>query len=256
MADSVLVARFTAANAKEMAAKSHAARLQRLASGNLAGESLPQTPRVGPDEAAGSYEIKRLARVRKQLDLVDKAFEAEATKATPDGQRLNWLAQAQERLAEQERVLDNRPLPGSRRPRDPASRRASLPSYLDALPWPTLAAPEPTLSKPQQPVLQVLDGLLDGSAGSLPVKLPTPAPTVAPVSIEYALAHGPDRRTTPASQAPPTAPAPRTVITTSTAAKMPTVPDVRPVPIEVALRHRPAPLPTPAAPAPPSQKPG
>jgi hypothetical protein len=55
--------------------------------------------------------------VRKQLDSVDRAIEAEATKATPDGQRLNWLAQAQERLAEQERILDNRPLPGSRRPK-------------------------------------------------------------------------------------------------------------------------------------------
>lgn len=183
-----------------MAAKSHAARLQRLASGNLAGESFPQTPQVGQEEAAGSYEFMRLARVRKQLDLVDKAFEAEASKATPDGQRLNWLAQAQERLAEQERVLDNRPLPGSRRPRDPGSRRASYPSYLDALPWPTLAAPEPTLIEPQQPVPQV------------PVKPPTPAPTAptklptlptGPVSIEYALAHGPERRLTSASPAPP-----------------------------------------------------
>ena len=200
MADSVLVARFTAANAREMAAKSHAARLQRLASGNLAGESFPQTPRVGPEEAARSYEIKRLARVRKQLDLVDKAFEAEASKATPDGQRLNWLAQAQERLAEQERILDNRPLPGSRRPRDPGGRRASHPSYLDALPLPTLAAPEPTLIEPQDPV------------PPLPQEPPTPAPTAptklptlpaGPVSIEYALSHGPARLTTPVLPAPP-----------------------------------------------------
>jgi hypothetical protein len=224
VADSVLVARFTVANAKEMAAKAHAARQQRLARGNLASESFPQTPQVGTDEAAGSYEIKRLARVRKQLDLVDKAFETEATKATPDGQRLNWLAQAQERLAVQERVLDNRPLPGSRRPRDPGSRRASHPSYLDALPWPTLAAPEPTLIEPQDLVPQVPHG----SPDLLPVKPPIPAPTVAP---------------TP-RLAPAAVPTPRPALA------------VGPVPIEVALRHHPAPLPTPTSPAPPSQKRG
>lgn len=60
--------------------------------------------------------------MRVQLDSVDRAIEVEATKATPDGQRLNWLAQAQERLAEQERILDNRPLPGSRRPREDRAR--------------------------------------------------------------------------------------------------------------------------------------
>jgi hypothetical protein len=146
----------------------------------LAGESFPQTPQVGQEEAAGSYEFKRLARVRKQLDLVDKAFETEATKATPDGQRLNWLAQAQERLAEQERILDNRPLPGSRRPRDPGSRRASYPSYLDALPLPTLAAPEPTLIAPQDPVPQVSHR----SPDSLPVKPPTPDPADSALSAQ------------------------------------------------------------------------
>ena len=33
-----------------------------------------------------------------------------------DGQALNWLCSAQERLAEQERILAGRPLPGSRKP--------------------------------------------------------------------------------------------------------------------------------------------
>ena len=108
--------RFTAANARENAAKAHAARHQRLARGRLAGEGFSQIPQDGPHEAADDYVSRRLARVRVQFGLVDKAFETEATKVTPDGQRLNWLAQAQERLAEQERILDGRPLPGSRRP--------------------------------------------------------------------------------------------------------------------------------------------
>ena len=143
------MARFTAANAKEMAAKSHAARHQRLASGEPAAATFPQTPQVGTDEAAGSYEIRRLARVRKQLDLVDKAFETEATKATPDGQRLNWLAQAQERLAEQERILDNRPLPGSRRPREDRGRvSAGWIELQPALPPPPPASPTVPDQKP------------------------------------------------------------------------------------------------------------
>lgn len=110
------MARFTTANAREMAAKAHAARLQRLTSGNLAAATLPQTPQVGPHEAANAYVITRLARVRGQLDLVDKRITEQANKPKVDGQSLNWLCSAQERLAEQERVLANRPLPGSRRP--------------------------------------------------------------------------------------------------------------------------------------------
>lgn len=121
------MARFTAANARENAAKAHAARRQRLVSGTQAEETFPQTPQVNQQEAADDYIMKRLARVRVQLDSVDRAIEAEATKATPDGQRLNWLAQAQERLAEQERILDNRPLPGSRRPKSDARPRRGRP---------------------------------------------------------------------------------------------------------------------------------
>src|ERR1039458_3628799 len=50
------------------------------------------------------------------LDLVDKRITEQAKAKTVDGQVLNWLCAAQERLAEQERILAGRPLPGSRRP--------------------------------------------------------------------------------------------------------------------------------------------
>lgn len=123
--------RFTAANAKQMAAKAHTARQRRLVSGELAGETILQTGQAGPHTAANEYVSRRLARVRAHLGLVDKAFETEATKVTPDGQRLNWLAQAQERLAEQERILDGRPLPGSRRP---SAERADRRPILDLAP--------------------------------------------------------------------------------------------------------------------------
>jgi hypothetical protein len=107
------MARFTAANARENAAKSHAARQQRRPNGDLAGETFRQTPQVGPHEAAGDYVSRRLARVRAQLDLVDSAIE----KAIGgDSKRLKELTEAQSRLEEQERRLSGRPLPGSRKP--------------------------------------------------------------------------------------------------------------------------------------------
>jgi hypothetical protein len=136
--------------------------------------------------------------VRVQLDSVDRAIEAEATKATPDGQRLNWLAQAQERLAEQERILDNRPLPGSRRPKEDRARGVSAG-------WIELQPALPGLPAPQVPK--------DGSLDSVPVEPPTPAPTatpiprpapsVGPVPIEVALRHRPGPLPTPTSPVPP-----------------------------------------------------
>ena len=136
--------------------------------------------------------------MRVQLGLVDKAFETEATKATPDGQRLNWLAQAQERLAEQERILDNRPLPGSRRPKEDRARGVSAG-------WIELQPALPGLPAPQVPK--------DGPPDPLPVEPPTPAPTatptprsapsVAPVPVEVALRHRPAPLPTSTSPAPP-----------------------------------------------------
>ena len=135
--------------------------------------------------------------MRVQLGLVDKAFETEATKATPDGQRLNWLAQAQERLAEQERILDNRPLPGSRRP----GKADARPAYAAGA-WIEM---QPALPAPQVPK--------DGPPDPLPVEPPTPAPTatptprpapsVGPVPIEVALRHRPAPLPTSTSPAPP-----------------------------------------------------
>lgn len=171
----------------------------RLASGEPAAATFPQTPQVGPHEAANDYVSRRLARVRVQLGLVDKAFETEATKATPDGQRLNWLAQAQERLAEQERLLSGRPLPGSRRPKEDHARGPRSGGWIELQPA------LPGLPAPQVPK--------DGPPDSVPVEPPTPAPTAPPthrptlptglVTIEEALRHRPAPLPAPASPAPP-----------------------------------------------------
>lgn len=208
------MARFTAANARENAAKAHASRQQRLARGKLAGESSPQPPQAGPDEAAASYLSRRLFRVRAQLDLVDKAFETEASKATPDGQRLNWLAQAQERLSEQERILAGRPLPGSRRPKDNGSQIPVPGAWIiHDEPEPAVQSPAPSEADacPTQPAARMVEDepvpqvAKDGSVDSLLVEAPTPTPTDTPT--------------------PPTR---RIVVTTATAAMMPSVPTVSP----------------------------
>ena len=135
--------RFNSANAKEMAAKSHAARLQRRTSGNLAGETFPQTPQVGQEEAANDYVARRLARVRKQLDSVDAAIEE---CIGGDSKRLKELTDAQMRLAEQERQLAGRPLPGSRRPsadHEPRRTQRAEPQYPQPVVLPAPAAPAP-----------------------------------------------------------------------------------------------------------------
>jgi len=58
------MARFTAANAALMAAKSHAARRQRPASGEPAGETFPQTPQRNLPQAADLYHPRSVQYVR------------------------------------------------------------------------------------------------------------------------------------------------------------------------------------------------
>ena len=85
-----------------------------------------------------SFPNLTLGRVRAQvtgiLDLLDK----ERCRSNPDGQRLNWLAAALERLAELERVLDGRPMPGTLRPSERKPTPAPKPR---AEPLPSLTPP-------------------------------------------------------------------------------------------------------------------
>jgi hypothetical protein len=104
---------FTAANAREMAARSHEARRER----SLMAENDPTTTANVPD-----YVAQRLVRVRKQLDRLDRLIMT-----VEDPQKLDRLASAQARLAEQERILDGRPLPGSLKPKPPKPPLRYLP---------------------------------------------------------------------------------------------------------------------------------
>jgi hypothetical protein len=82
---------------------------------------------MSPLQAADSYVSERLSRVRLQLDRVDGMVMTEK-----DPQKLDRLASAQARLAEQERIMSGRPLPGSMRPRpDRRQAPAPLPGPID-----------------------------------------------------------------------------------------------------------------------------
>jgi hypothetical protein len=116
----------TRANARRMAAKSHDARRQR----RLAREYPHASPQPIPQLT--DYVSLRLTRVRKQLDKVDGMMMKEK-----DPQKLDRLASAQTRLAEQERIMSGRPLPGSRRPGKEKPRREPQEFVpVDALPSP------------------------------------------------------------------------------------------------------------------------
>jgi len=69
-----------------------------------AKQELPHTANDSA-QAVDDYLAKRQARVRKQLDRVDKLMLTEQ-----DPAKLDRLASAQTRLSEQERILDGRPL--------------------------------------------------------------------------------------------------------------------------------------------------
>jgi len=155
----------TAQNARAFAARSVAARAAK-AERRLAPASAPL---AAPLPAVDDYTRDRLACVRVQLAQVDKAILRESAKEHPDGQRLNWLAQAQDRLAEQERILAGRPLPGSRRPREDRERAPTAGAWLDLA---ALAAQPATLQSTcpatQQPAPPPPAG--EGAPGGSPPK--------------------------------------------------------------------------------------
>lgn len=117
------MARFTAANAREMAAKAHAARRQRLANGELAGETFPQPPQTAPHGAADDYMARRLARVRTQIERLSAMLDKEK-----EPQKIDRLTAALERVSKLEFAYANRPMPGTWKPAPQRSQRDSRPS--------------------------------------------------------------------------------------------------------------------------------
>lgn len=91
-----------------------------------------RTPFVSGSER---YQVRRLARVREQLDRIDKMLMAET-----DPQRLDRLAAASMRLSDQEFALANRPKPAQARVTPQGRTRRELP--------PPMPIQEPEASKP------------------------------------------------------------------------------------------------------------
>jgi hypothetical protein len=94
-------------------------------------------------EPPDDYQNRRLFRVRKQLDRIDKMMMTEC-----DPQKLDRLASAQSRLADQERIIRGEPLPGSRRPsKEPTARRVPT-SIMPTEPGPAAIEPPSTTEIP------------------------------------------------------------------------------------------------------------
>lgn len=106
------MALFDAESARLMAVKAVEARRKKAAEREAMRLNPPPVqPIASVSNPSADYEKKRLARVRKQLDKLDRMIEEEM-----DPQKLDRLASAQSRLAKQEQELSGRPLPGSLRP--------------------------------------------------------------------------------------------------------------------------------------------
>ena len=169
------MALITSANARELGIKSAAIRKERKALG------LPDRPLKLADSAlkpVDPFTTLRLSRVRRQLTRIDEMMLDEV-----DPQKLDRLASAQSRLAEQERILAGRPLPGSRRPKEEVEAKTSaavawLADSIDvsqvAPPAAPRLDPEPPAG-PDAPTAPTADTTTGGSqaANQLPE---TPAP--------------------------------------------------------------------------------
>lgn len=120
----VVAMKFTPEIAAEMGRKSRLVVAQRRQQLEEAADIIKNLKENFLDRSAdaaanGQYVQDTLSRTRKQLDRLFSLMEEEI-----DPQKLDRLASAIARLAEQERQLSGRPLPGSLRPRQEKSRRS------------------------------------------------------------------------------------------------------------------------------------
>jgi hypothetical protein len=132
------MARFTADNARAAGLASVAARAAIKAARILESQRPPPPPPFVPpplpaDHPApkDAFTQARLERVRVQIARIDALLADE-----DDPKRLKELADALGRLADQERILAGRPLPGSRRPEKDKPARTFTPGA-----WLDLSAP-------------------------------------------------------------------------------------------------------------------
>jgi len=135
---------FTAENARAMGAKGLVARLENKV--KRQAMLIEAEKQIDKALELGVFTQDRLLRVRKQLSMLDERIQAEIDKARPDGQLLDRMVSAQSRLAEQERQLAGRPLPGSLKP----SSRPPKPVKQAPTILPDPATVSPTVAPPTQ----------------------------------------------------------------------------------------------------------
>lgn len=138
---------WTAEQAHAMALKSAESRRERAKLRALAPAASipPNSPTLsGPDFAGVT-----LLRVRAQIDRLLTRLAEHLDRKSIDGQQVRYLSGALSDLAELERVLAGRPLPGSRRPSSAEPARPPAP----IISRPTIAQPEappPALAEPPE----------------------------------------------------------------------------------------------------------
>lgn len=130
-------ATWTPEQARAMAVASRSARIERARLKALLPAQVPLEPAKSPPPDFASLS---LARVRAHVHNMHQVISCELTRVKPDAQRLNWLAAALERLAELERRLAGRPMPGTLKPRAQDARPAQPASVAPVL-LPQPAAP-------------------------------------------------------------------------------------------------------------------
>ena len=114
--------KITAENARIFAAKAHESRRKNQIEEQQQRERATLTD---SQQTQDGYKTERVCRVREQLDRIDERILEQSDKGVVDGQTLNWLCSAQEKLSEQLRKLLGVPLPGSMRPSPAPTRRQS-----------------------------------------------------------------------------------------------------------------------------------
>lgn len=118
--------RFTKENAREHSLRGNLIRWSRpvpIDDDSQNGSNEPLEAEIVADTLADDVWLKEHhQRVREAVTKLDNHIGFQLTRRKPDGQGLNWLASALEKLSEQERQMSGRPLPGSLRPKQPSTK--------------------------------------------------------------------------------------------------------------------------------------
>jgi hypothetical protein len=131
---------WTPEQARLMTARAIAARRQQAAERKARAAFQPAPAPAQPPTQTDHdpYVSERISQVREHIARLSDKLNREN-----DPQRINWLAAAQERLAEQERILAGRPLPGSRRPKPDHAAKPAMPRAIMIAPAPADMLPNP-----------------------------------------------------------------------------------------------------------------